>query len=196
VSEYPAPPWRLNGPAAIGVNFVERESVRALVPENLKLPARCLTVVLVARYEENSTLQYGEAAGLVGPIGRGTFWVTHMWVDLPASRAGGREIWGMPKELASFVWRDDGVTVHADGTHLLSASYATEPFATPFLPALGYFAGGLDGPQRRAPMYGRTTPPSRATIHVPEGSPLRPLAPARAAAVRVDVRAGAAKPLS
>jgi hypothetical protein len=28
--------------------------------------------------------------------------VTHMWVDSPPSRAGGRELWGYPKELATF----------------------------------------------------------------------------------------------
>ena len=28
--------------------------------------------------------------------------ITHIWVDSDASRAGGRELWGIPKELATF----------------------------------------------------------------------------------------------
>ena len=55
-------------------------------------------------YQGGSILRYGELlAAVVGRWAGGiSATVTHMWVDSPASRAGGRELWGYPKELASF----------------------------------------------------------------------------------------------
>lgn len=71
------------------------------------LPAergRALGGILAARYDERATLRYHEL--IVGVIaadrGRAALWVTHIWVDDERSVAGGREVWGLPKELAEF----------------------------------------------------------------------------------------------
>ena len=55
-------------------------------------------------YQGGSILRYGELlAAVVGRWAGGvSATVTHMWVDSVASRSGGRELWGYPKELANF----------------------------------------------------------------------------------------------
>jgi hypothetical protein len=35
------------------------------------------------------------------------FWISHIYVDSSLSIAGGREIWKLPKQPASFVWNAD-----------------------------------------------------------------------------------------
>ena len=63
--------------------------------------------LLLARYEGDSTLHYGELlvfpalTRVRGSIG---IWVSHAYVDSPASLAGGRRMWGVPKDLATFEW--------------------------------------------------------------------------------------------
>lgn len=68
------------------------------------LGGRGLVVVGWVDYRGGSILRYGELlAAVVGRSSGGlTATVTHIWVDSPESRAGGRELWGYPKELAEF----------------------------------------------------------------------------------------------
>jgi hypothetical protein len=52
-------------------------------------------------------LEYSElivVAGLVRYSGQIGGWVSHIYVDNADSVAGGRNIWGLPKELAEFTW--------------------------------------------------------------------------------------------
>jgi hypothetical protein len=62
-------------------------------------------------YQEGSVLSYREllVARLVrdGRVPRVR--VTDMWVDSETSRAGGRSLWAMPKELADLRWSQQGV---------------------------------------------------------------------------------------
>ena len=55
-------------------------------------------------YEEPSPLTYDEimATVLVREGWRLRVSITHIWVDSPASRDGGRELWAIPKDLATF----------------------------------------------------------------------------------------------
>jgi hypothetical protein len=120
VTPYPAAPWDLRGRVA-----VVPVPVRASAARDAGLPpgARLLTAgawtlggLMLADYDETATLRYRElivfsALALVG--GRPAFVVSHIYVDLDASLAGGRAIWGLPKELASFSARDGRVAVRA-----------------------------------------------------------------------------------
>jgi hypothetical protein len=79
-------------------------------------------------YQGGSVLRYGElfcaVAGFAGRRLTGT--VTHMWVDSPASRRGGRELWGYPKELAELDLDIDpeGTAIARDGgVELARGSY-------------------------------------------------------------------------
>jgi hypothetical protein len=69
----------------------------------LTFAGRGLVLVGWVRYDSGPVGPYRELfAAVVGRYGRRVApVVTHMWVDNPASRAGGRELWGYPKEMAT-----------------------------------------------------------------------------------------------
>lgn len=108
---YPPPPWRLHGHAVQTVQLVDSVQARRFVPPALSivrvLPGRTLGGVYLASYQTGSVLEYHElivVAALVRAGRRIGVWISHIYVDEPRSVAGGREIWGLPKELATFEW--------------------------------------------------------------------------------------------
>jgi acetoacetate decarboxylase len=67
-------------------------------------PAGTYGVALVS-YEEPSPLTYHElllARTVKNAAGKGAVTITDIWVDSPASQAGGRALWAIPKELCDF----------------------------------------------------------------------------------------------
>ena len=162
--------------------LVPLELARAHVPAGVDVvpvaPGRTAGGFLLARYEGGSTLQYGEL--LVFPAltrvrGSVGVWISHAYVDSPASLAGGRRMWGVPKDLATFDWADGRVTLtHEDGTHLMTATFP-QPRRRLRIPAVLASNGTTGGADRRR--------------FVGTG-PLR-LAPAR-----IDVEVGAAAPFA
>jgi hypothetical protein len=103
---YPPPPWELHGQAHFHVVAVPAAELPR-VPDGFRalvLGGRGIAIVGWVDYQSGSILRYGElVAAVLGRWSGGlAFTVTHMWVDSPESRAGGRELWGYPKELAEF----------------------------------------------------------------------------------------------
>lgn len=105
---YPPEPWELRGQMYVSVWPVPRAQLPPL-PEALAAEVRPLTVAgrgLVGTawvdYGPGGVLQYREllSAVLVRRARRPLVSIVDIWVDSPASRAGGRELWGIPKELA------------------------------------------------------------------------------------------------
>lgn len=149
------------GPAAVVVGLVPLAIARSLVPAPARVlavaPGRAVGVVLLGDYREGSTLRYGELAAMVGPTvaaGRMGGWVTTMVVDDERSRRGGRDMWAVPKEMATFSWtkgRRTGCAVHAaDGSPLARFEWTPPALRLP-LPASSYFMGAAEGRIRRAP---------------------------------------------
>lgn len=117
--DFPPEPWRLAAQAYLSV---WRVPVRALprlsdVVTPLTVGGRALVVTAWIDYTPPGQMRYHEllatvavrhGAGIAGSI-------TEIWVDSAASRAGGRELWGIPKELATFDLRF-GPTVTATAT--------------------------------------------------------------------------------
>ena len=108
---YPAAPWINKGYALLALRLVDVARARAFVPPALRvvsvLPGKTLGVVYFANYGPGSTLSYLElivASGLVRYGSRTGFWIQHIYVDSAEALAGGREIWGLPKEMAEFHW--------------------------------------------------------------------------------------------
>ncbi len=92
---YPPAPWHMHGQLWLSILKV-RDGVDA------RRPAGMYGVAMVD-YQAPSPLTYGEL--LVGrvvkePVKGVT--ITDIWVDSPASVAGGREIWAIPKDLCEF----------------------------------------------------------------------------------------------
>jgi acetoacetate decarboxylase len=97
-------------------------------------------------YQEGSELLYRELL-VARPVRAGRWGrvrVTDIWVDDEESRAGGRSLWGLPKEMAHFdlVDEQDGQVARTsfeadtDGTRLAAGSFTSLPGAalvrTPF----------------------------------------------------------------
>ncbi len=122
---YPPAPWNLQGYAISTLNFVEIEKTRFFIPRELQiisvLPGKTLGTIYLASYETGSTLKYHElivAPALVRYQGIIGSWITHIYVDNEDSVAGGREIWGLPKEIAEFTWRKKQVIVYQNNQKL------------------------------------------------------------------------------
>jgi hypothetical protein len=107
MTAYPAEPWDLHGHAYIGAWLVPRAQLPAPHSPSTKAVTILGRGILGAAffvYEEPSPLTYNEimATVLVRQGWRLRVSITHIWVDSPASRDGGRDLWAIPKELADF----------------------------------------------------------------------------------------------
>jgi len=204
---YPPPPWLLRGEAAIlAVPVRTADARRFAIPAGARvLSASGWTLggVLLARYDETATLPYHElivfsALALVG--GRPAFVVSHIFVDSPASRRGGREIWGLPKELATFSWSPKDVAVEQDGRALVRARLRRRAPRLP-VPLVAPVAGNRGGVTVRAAGTGwLRAAPALATVEVPAASPFAALgldgARAGLAGDRLDLRFPGARALA
>jgi len=115
------------------------------------LPGKTLAVLYCASYESPSALCYHElvvAPALVAAGGRIGFWISQIYVDDPVSRAGGRGIWGLPKELATFKWQADDreVAAHFGNQLLCRIRWSGNRVAAPmplYLPVVSRGAAGF-----------------------------------------------------
>ena len=95
---YPDAPWQMVGSLWLSV-FRVKHDVDALRPAGIYGAA-------FVSYTEGSPLTYSEllvARALPKSAGKGRkVSITDIWVDSPASVAGGRELWAIPKGLCDF----------------------------------------------------------------------------------------------
>ncbi|MBZ0299628.1 MAG: acetoacetate decarboxylase family protein [Anaerolineae bacterium] len=124
---YPPAPWKATGFVAQSLKLIDVEKARRFVPPELTvvpvLPGKTLGAVYLAEYGPGSALEYNELIVAPALTRRGSvirFWISHIYVDNPDSMAGGREIWGLPKEIAQFTWSPDRreIEVRQDGQRL------------------------------------------------------------------------------
>lgn len=110
---YPPEPWVLHGRACLSVWAVPVTALPPLPVRAVAVFGRAVVGTAFVDYRPPG-LAYRElvAAVLVRHGVRLGVSITRIWVDSPASRAGGRELWGIPKELAEFDW-DRGLTASA-----------------------------------------------------------------------------------
>jgi hypothetical protein len=130
---YPPAPWTLRGHSLQTLNLVDVAKARPFVPPELDivsvLPGKTLGSVYVAAYETGSSLEYNELIVVPALVRYGNqigSWISHIYVDNPDSVAGGREIWGLPKELADFSWqmaKPGQVTVQQGSRSLCTLTY-------------------------------------------------------------------------
>lgn len=120
---YPPPPWHSHGRAWVQPYLVD--AVHLTLP-----PGFCAVTALgkavgflaLVEYVPPSPLVYAELAWLpclVDASGERGLYIAKMYVDSRDSLAGGREIWAIPKQLATFAIRSDSATIDTeDGAHL------------------------------------------------------------------------------
>ena len=127
---YPPAPWTLKGYAVLTLQLVNIEQAVLFIPSELEvvsvLPGKTVGGIYISCYESGSLVAYNElivTPGFVRDRERTGAWISHIYVDNPVSVAGGREIWGLPKELADFSWNDGSVTVSQNNRELCSLRY-------------------------------------------------------------------------
>ncbi len=145
---YPPAPWNLQGYAIATLQLIDVARVRPLVPAELEiisvLPGKTLGGVYISSYGLGSVMEYNElivVSAIANYAGKWGAWISHIYVDNPNSVAGGREIWGLPKELAQFSWEGSDsieaeplgyrVTVRQGNSQLCSLSYSPQTWALP-----------------------------------------------------------------
>lgn len=135
---YPQPPWKLKGDAFLTLQLLDIARVRPLMPTELNiislLPGKTVGGVYLSKYTSDSVLEYSELiiiAGFTSYKGKFGGWVSHIYVDNPDSVAGGREVWGLPKQLAQFNWTEHSVTVSQADKLLCTLNYHRQSFGLP-----------------------------------------------------------------
>ncbi|MFI5935255.1 acetoacetate decarboxylase family protein [Actinoplanes sp. NPDC051494] len=102
---YPPAPWHLRGQMYLSVFLVRTADLPPLPPgvRPLSIAGRVPVGAAWVDYEPGGSLDYREllAAVLTRAALRPRVTITDIWVDSPASRDGGRELWAIPKELAT-----------------------------------------------------------------------------------------------
>ena len=151
---YPAAPWTLNGFAVQTLHLLDIRRSRIFVPSELEvvpvLPGHTLGGVYLSSYGSGSTLEYSElivVAGLVRYQNKIGTWISHIYVNNEDSVAGGREIWGLPKEMAQFTWTNNSVSVHQKDQQLCHLDYRKDWFSFSTWwrqPLSGNVFGGLE----------------------------------------------------
>ncbi|MGJ5632379.1 acetoacetate decarboxylase family protein [Nostoc sp. CALU 1950] len=134
---YPQAPWTLHGYAIQTLHLVNIDQVRPLIPLELEIisvwPGKTLASVYLSNYGSGSVLEYSElivVPALVNYQRKIGAWISHIYVDNADSVAGGREIWGLPKELAEFTWEQGKyVSVHQENRKLCSLKYNQQSLA-------------------------------------------------------------------
>ncbi|MDJ0620362.1 MAG: acetoacetate decarboxylase family protein [Calothrix sp. MO_192.B10] len=127
---YPPAPWRLEGYAVQTLHLVDIEQATAFIPSELEivslLPGKTLGGIYVSSYEAGSLLSYNElivVPAFVRYQGQTGAWISHIYVDNEDSVAGGKEIWGLPKEMAEFNWDKGKVSVRQNQCELCQLYY-------------------------------------------------------------------------
>jgi hypothetical protein len=174
---YPPAPWTLRGDAVVVPIPVRTMNVRRFVPYEVDLVSVngwTMGGILLADYKDGATLDYHELivfAGLARAGGKAGMWVSHIVVDSPASVAGGRRIWGLPKGPATFAYGARRVDVHG----LLSARIRERRVRVPLplTPAtFGVRDESLVWTASKGTLRGG---PALVRVEVPADSPLAPL---------------------
>jgi acetoacetate decarboxylase len=154
--DYPPAPWRLRGHALAAFRFIELATARLFIRNDIPLvavvPGKTLAGLALIDYGIGSTLNYQELIvfpGLVRHKARPGIWVSHIYVNNLTSLKGGREMFGVPKEMAAFDWRlgrKNQVRVSQDGQTLVEVKSRKAEFnlRVPFWgAAFGDAAGDL-----------------------------------------------------
>lgn len=121
---YPPEPWDLTGRGHV---TLWRLPVAALPPlpfsaRPLTLRGQALVATAFVTYDERGLMAYDELlAGVAVRLGRRAgLSITDIWVDSESSRHGGRELWGIPKDLATF----GSLTAETAAGPIASASFS------------------------------------------------------------------------
>jgi hypothetical protein len=169
-------PWRLTGECIVGVARGGRG--REPLPAGIEpLPGPCL--VLAAQYDESPVGPYRELA-VAEPARLGArvgMCVTTMVVTTTESRRAGRANWGLPKDLGTLEWLNDGdarVLRWIERDLVVRATPVGPPLPT--LVPFRTLQRRADGPVSALARVRGLARPAKVEVTVGEGDPLTWLA--------------------
>lgn len=179
---YPPEPWRLRGQLHACVFLLPLIDVPVDLPPGCR-PVRLGRLGVVATawvvYQPGGVLAYHELMSTL-LVRRG--WrllptITHIWVDSVASRDGGRALWGIPKQLATFAFSWSRFAC-SDDEGPIAAGTASPWLALPGrLPACLHLVQSFAGAAKITPVRARARMAlSRATFDADPTGPLAFLA--------------------
>lgn len=103
---FPPEPWDLTGVGHVTLWRIAVDDLPALPASATPLAVRGTALVATAfvSYDDRGLMAYDELlAGVLVRLGRRAgLSITDIWVDSETSMRGGRALWGIPKELATF----------------------------------------------------------------------------------------------
>jgi acetoacetate decarboxylase len=118
---YPPPPWDLHATMAVAGSLIDVREARKHIPDDFEIveirPGQTIGAIGLVDYGSRSIFPYNELViigGLVRIAGRTGGWISHIYVDSTRSQAGGIELFGLPKQLASFTRIVKDGKVHLD----------------------------------------------------------------------------------
>jgi len=189
---YPPAPWKLQGYAIATLQLVDVALVRPLVPSELEIisvfPGKTLGGIYISSYGLGSVMEYNElivVSAIANYAGKWGAWISHIYVDNPHSVAGGREIWGLPKELAQFSWEGSDsvkaeplgyrVTVRQGNSQLCSLGYSQQTWMLPISLNGNFFSADFNKLLLFKGEFQSHTGLIRGALEIPEESPLASL---------------------
>jgi hypothetical protein len=189
--DYPPPPWHLQGTAFQVFQPIPLTQARRVIPAELEVitvfPGHTIGGVYLSKYEPGSILTYNElivSAGFVRFKGEIGAWISHIYVDSPHSVAGGRNIWGLPKELAAFDWQPGCLTVTQGERELCQLHYSSGGIPLSFWGKTriqgSVFSGLRTDILKFTSHFEANLRNIRGRIHTPDASPFAPLLSKRA----------------
>lgn len=129
---YPPEPWDLTGIGHVTLWRVPTTALPALPfsARPLTVGGQALVATAFVAYDERGLMAYDELlAGVVVRVGwRVGLTITDIWVDSESSMHGGRDLWGIPKDLATF----GSLFAETAGGPIASASFS--PRRGPVIP--------------------------------------------------------------
>lgn len=176
--EYPPEPWHLAGQACLSVWAVPPDALHR-VPHGLHpltVGGRALVCTAWIDYQPEGQLAYHELLSAVvlrrGP--RPTATITEIWVDSEISLAGGRELWGIPKDLAALDYSYGRVFTASAATQddwIATAAFVPRGRAVPAPQAGFHIAQAIRGAELVSPVRscGHARPATASWNVNPEG---------------------------
>ncbi|WP_406835876.1 acetoacetate decarboxylase family protein [Streptomyces sp. AHU1] len=180
MTSYPEEPWHLAGQMYLSLWLVPERELPPVADGTrpVTVAGRGAVGAAWVVYENDSVLRYNELlrAVLVRDGRRPRVCITDIWVDSAASMTGGRELWGIPKEMADFdIDRTAGLRAGAATEKDVLATAAFEPGRRiPGRWPLTYrVVQTLDGALKTSAVRSRSAVrPARARWIARQGSPL------------------------